>query len=63
VAGGEGAISCERRWTGELRLDAFNALNRVNLSDPVMDLSSTNFGRSTSQLSPRAFQAGVRLRF
>jgi hypothetical protein len=51
------------RWTGEVRLDAFNALNRVNLSDPVMDLSSTTFGRSTSQLSPRAFQAGVRLRF
>jgi hypothetical protein len=39
------------------------ALNRVNLGDPVMDLSSTNFGRSTSQLAPRAFQIGVRLRF
>jgi hypothetical protein len=51
------------KWSGEFRLDAFNALNRVNLSDPAMDLSSTNFGRSTSQLSPRAFQAGVRLRF
>jgi hypothetical protein len=51
------------RWTGEFRLDAFNALNRVNLGDPAMDLSSTNFGRSTSQLTPRAFQVGVRLRF
>jgi hypothetical protein len=51
------------RWSGEFRLDAFNALNRVNLADPVMDLSSTSFGRSTSQLSPRALQTGVRLRF
>jgi hypothetical protein len=51
------------KWSGELRLDAFNALNRVNLSDPVMDLNSTNFGRSTAQFSPRAFQLGLRLRF
>ena len=51
------------RWSGEFRLDAFNALNRVNLGDPVMDLSNTNFGRSTSQLSPRSLQTGVRIRF
>ena len=30
---------------GEFRLDAFNAFNRVNLADPVMDLSNTNFGK------------------
>ena len=52
-----------QRWSGEFRLDAFNALNRVNLADPNMDLSNTNFGRVTSQLAPRAFQMGVRLRF
>ena len=51
------------RWSGEFRLDAFNAFNRVNLDDPVMDLSSNNFGRSTAQLSPRALQLGWRLRF
>ena len=34
-----------QRWSGEFRLDAFNAFNRVNLADPTMDLSSTNFGR------------------
>jgi hypothetical protein len=51
------------RVKAEIRLDAFNALNRVNLSDPNMDLSSTNFGKSTSTLTPRAFQTGVRLRF
>ena len=52
-----------QRWSGEFRLDAFNAFNRVNLADPIMDLSNTNFGRVTSQLAPRAFQMGVRLRF
>ena len=49
--------------SAEVRLDAFNALNRVNLSDPSTDLSSSNFGKSTSQLNPRAFQTGLRLRF
>jgi hypothetical protein len=49
--------------SGEFRLDVFNALNRVNLSDPNMDLSSTNFGKSTSQLNTRAIQLGTRLRF
>jgi hypothetical protein len=52
-----------QKWSGEFRLDAFNALNRVNLGDPVMDLSNNNFGRSLSQLSPRAFQTGLRIRF
>ena len=51
--------SGSQRWSGEFRLDAFNALNRVNLADPTMDLSNTNFGRVTSQLAPRAFQVGV----
>jgi hypothetical protein len=47
----------------EVRVDAFNAFNRVNLSDPNMDLSSTNFGKSTSQLNTRAIQLGARVRF
>jgi hypothetical protein len=47
----------------EIRFDAFNALNRVNLADPNMDLSSANFGKSTSQFNPRPFQLGARLRF
>ena len=49
--------------SAELRLDAFNALNRVNLGDPVVDLNNNNFGRSTSQLAPRALQIGLRLRY
>jgi Carboxypeptidase regulatory-like domain/TonB dependent receptor len=51
------------RVNTEFRVDAFNAFNRVNLSDPNMDLSNTNFGRSTSQLNTRAIQLGVRVRF
>jgi hypothetical protein len=51
------------RVNAELRFDAFNALNRVNLSDPNMDLSNTSFGKSTSQLNTRAIQLGARLRF
>jgi len=47
----------------EVRIDAFNAFNRVNLSDPNTDLSSTNFGKSTSQLNTRAIQFGLRFRF
>jgi hypothetical protein len=49
--------------SAEFRLDAFNAFNRVNLGDPVMDLNNNNFGRSTSQLAPRALQLGLRIRY
>jgi hypothetical protein len=51
------------RTSAEFRLDAFNALNRVNLGDPIVDLSNNNFGRSTTQLAPRALQIGLRLRY
>jgi hypothetical protein len=52
-----------QKVSAEVRLDAFNAFNRVNLSDPSTDLSNVNFGKSTTQLNPRMFQTGVRLRF
>ena len=51
------------RSSAEFRLDAFNAFNRVNLGDPTMDLNSNDFGKSTSQLAPRALQVGVRIRY
>ena len=51
------------RINTEVRLDAFNAFNRVNLSDPVTDLSNSNFGKVTSQLNTRAIQLGARVRF
>ena len=47
----------------QIRFDAFNALNRVNLNAPSGDLSSNTFGRTTSALSPRQFQAGARIEF
>jgi hypothetical protein len=50
-------------FNAEVRLDVFNLFNTVNLGDPVMDLSNSNFGKSTSQLATRAMQFGVRLRF
>jgi len=46
-----------------IRLDSYNALNHVNLNPPVSDLSSSNFGRSTSALLPRQYQAGARIEF
>lgn len=46
-----------------VRLDSYNALNHVNLNTPVADLSSSNFGRSTSALLPRQYQGGVRIEF
>lgn len=50
-------------FNAEVRLDAFNVFNTMNLGDPVMDLSNANFGLSTTQLATRAMQFGVRLRF
>jgi hypothetical protein len=47
----------------QVRIEAFNALNHVNLNAPSTDLSSANFGKSTSTLIPRQFQAGLRLSF
>jgi hypothetical protein len=51
------------RFTVLWRLEAYNAFNRVNLNQPTLDLSSTNFGRSTSQNTPRIFQAGLKIQF
>jgi len=52
-----------RKASAEVRLDVFNLFNKVNLADPVMDLSSSSFGKSTSQLATRTMQLGLRLRF
>ena len=47
----------------ELRGEFINAFNRVNLGGPVGDLSSTMFGKSTSQYSPRQIQLVGHIRF
>jgi hypothetical protein len=46
-----------------LRIDGFNAFNRVNLNNPTLDLISNNFGRSTTARPARFFQAGMRVGF
>ena len=51
------------RLSAHLQVDAFNAFNRVNLTDPVMDLSSINFGKSTSMNTPWLYQLGLRVEF
>ena len=47
----------------QFRVNAYNAFNRVNLNNPVMDLSNSNFGRSTSQQTTRLLEATLRLSF
>ncbi len=51
------------RVTALFRVDAFNALNRVNLSPPVTDLSNANFGKVTATNTARLFQVSLRLSF
>ncbi|PYV25486.1 MAG: hypothetical protein DMG27_09690 [Acidobacteria bacterium] len=47
----------------EIRADIFNLFNRVNLTNPVSDLASSLFGRSTSQILPRAAQFGIHISY
>ena len=47
----------------QLRLDAFNTLNQVNLNNPNATLSSNLFGRISSAADPRILQLAVRLVF
>ncbi|MDX2033577.1 MAG: TonB-dependent receptor [Blastocatellia bacterium] len=47
----------------QLRLEAFNALNNVNLYLPNADLSLGNFGKSTQAFDARTLQLGVRFIF
>ncbi len=51
----DAAIGREFRWrdrfTLDVRLDAFNALNHANFGDPVKYLDSPLFGQSTSMLN------------
>jgi hypothetical protein len=47
----------------ELRTDWFNAFNRSQLSAPITDLTSVNFGRITGQKPARVIQVGIRFAF
>jgi hypothetical protein len=47
----------------QLRFEFYNVLNRVNLGGVNANLSSSLFGRSTSQLPPRNVQFGAKIIF
>jgi len=55
-----------------LRLDAFNAFNRVNLTNPPtgnapttvkLNLADPAFGKSTATFTPRVYQSGLKIQF
>jgi hypothetical protein len=47
----------------EFRADAFNLFNRVNLNAPQGNLTSAQFGRSTTSSGARQFMFGARVSF
>jgi Carboxypeptidase regulatory-like domain len=47
----------------QVRVDAFNAFNRVNLGGITGDLSNVNFGKVTGASPARTFQLGAKFRF
>ena len=51
------------RFKATLRMDAYNAFNRVNLNNPSLVINASSFGQSTSALTPRVYQAGLKLQF
>jgi hypothetical protein len=55
------AFGASRRL--QLRADAFNLLNHVNLSNPNTNILSPDFGKITSAASARTGQVGLRLTF
>ncbi len=47
----------------EFRAAAFNIFNRVNLYNPISDLSSPEFGQSTAAFAPRQLQLDLKIMF
>lgn len=56
-------FAIRERLSAKLSFDAFNAFNRVNIENPLIDWNNINFGRSTPSLTPRQYQIGLRLQF
>jgi len=56
------SVSAER-MTVNLRLEAFNALNRANLNPPTTNLNSNNFGKVTGADQGRVYQVSLLVRF
>jgi hypothetical protein len=51
------------RLSANLRLEAFNSLNRANLNPPSGDLQSNNFGKVTGADPGRVYQVSLLMRF
>ena len=51
------------RINAEFRAEAFNLFNRVNLYNPIGDLSSPQFGQSTAAFPARQVQLGLKIIF
>jgi hypothetical protein len=49
--------------SASLRLEGFNAFNRVNLNSPSTSLNSNTFGKTLSAAAARFFLVSLRLRF
>jgi Carboxypeptidase regulatory-like domain/TonB dependent receptor len=47
----------------EFRAEAFNVFNRVNLYNPIGDMSSPQFGQSTAAFPARELQFGLKIMF
>jgi hypothetical protein len=47
----------------QVRIEAFNVFNWVNLGTPVTAQNSGNFGRITTALDPRIMQLAMRWQF
>jgi len=51
------------RYSANLRLESFNALNRANLNAPSGDLQNNNCGKVTGADPGRVYQVSLLLRF
>ncbi len=47
----------------QFRAEFYNLFNNTNFNAPTVDISSANFGRSTSTFDPRFVQFGLKLQF
>jgi len=56
-------IPITERIGSSLRVESFNAFNRVNLNAPTTNLTSNNFGKSISAAGARAYTLSLRLSF
>jgi outer membrane receptor protein involved in Fe transport len=56
-------IKAGDRVTVQFQAEAFNLFNRVNLYNPIGDMGSPQFGRSTSAFPARQIQLGLKVLF